>query len=43
MIDYAAVIGTLSALLGKYYDIELPIFDRYVQTGKSNKYIYTQT
>ena len=39
MIDYAAGYGTLSALLGKYYDIELPIFDRYVQTGKSIKYI----
>lgn len=39
MIDYAAGYGTLSNILTKYCNLELPIFDRYVQTHNSNKYI----
>lgn len=39
MIDYAAGYGTLSFLLSKYYDLELSIFDPYVQAGNTDKYI----
>lgn len=39
MIDYAAGYGTLSHILEKYFDCELPIFDQYVQAANSNKYV----
>jgi hypothetical protein len=39
MIDYAAGYGTLSNILVKYYDLELPIFDRYIQANNADKYI----
>lgn len=39
MLDYAAGYGTLSNLLAKYYDLELQIFDPYIKSGNSSKYI----
>ena len=39
MVDYAAGYGSLSNILAKYHDIELPIFDPYVQTNNSSGYI----
>jgi hypothetical protein len=39
MIDYAAGYGTLSSMLSKYFGIELPTFDPYVQTADSTRYI----
>lgn len=39
MVDYAAGYGSLSNILSKYFDIELPIFDSYVKAGNSNRYI----
>jgi hypothetical protein len=39
MIDYAAGYGTLSRILSKYYNLELPIFDLYVQGHGSGRYI----
>jgi len=39
MIDYAAGYGSLSNILAKYHDIKLPIFDTYIQSGNSNRYV----
>ncbi|WP_214170140.1 class I SAM-dependent methyltransferase [Geoanaerobacter pelophilus] len=39
IIDYAAGYGTLSTILAKYYNIDLPLFDPYVQSSNSNRYI----
>ena len=39
MIDYAAGYGTLSRLLERYFQIHLPIFDRYVRDGEPSRYI----
>ena len=39
MVDYAAGYGTLSHILEKYNNINLPIFDSYVQVENSSKYI----
>lgn len=39
MLDYAAGYGTLSNLLAKYHDIELPIFDPYIQVDNSVRHI----
>ncbi|MDN7455998.1 methyltransferase domain-containing protein [Burkholderia cenocepacia] len=39
MVDYAAGYGTLSNVLAKYYDLELPIFDLYVKNDGSGRYI----
>lgn len=39
MIDYAAGYGTLSNILAKYYDIDLPLFDPYVQSSNPSRYI----
>lgn len=39
IIDYAAGYGTLSGILSKYFNIELPIFDPYVKSKDLNKYI----
>lgn len=39
MLDYAAGYGTLSNLLSKYHDIELPILDEYVQGGGDCRYV----
>lgn len=39
MLDYAAGYGTLSKILSKYHDIELPIFDPYVHADNSGRYI----
>jgi len=39
MLDYAAGYGTLSNLLAKYHDLELPIFDPYVKGDNSTRYI----
>jgi len=39
MVDYAAGHGTLSNLLAKYHDLELPIYDSYVQAGNSSRYV----
>lgn len=33
MLDYAAGYGHLAGILGKYFGIELPIFERYVTQG----------
>jgi len=40
MLDYAAGYGVLSHLLDKYYSLNLPIFDLYVQDEISNRYIH---
>jgi hypothetical protein len=40
MVDYAAGYGTLSNILSKYYGLDLPIFDPYIQTDNSNKYVH---
>ena len=40
IIDYAAGYGSLSVILSKYLNIELPISDPYVQADKSIKYIH---
>jgi len=39
MIDYAAGYGTLSHLLLKYHNRELPIFDPHIREAHSNRYI----
>ena len=39
MLDYAAGYGTLSNILSRYHDVELPIFDPYVQSDNSRRYI----
>lgn len=39
MIDYGAGYGTLSKILKKYYDLDLPISDRYVHAGGSGEYV----
>lgn len=39
MLDYAAGYGTLSNILNKYHNVELPIFDEYVQDESSGKYV----
>lgn len=38
-LDYAAGYGTLSRILAKYFQIEISIFDPYVQHGDVNRYI----
>jgi hypothetical protein len=38
-IDYAAGYGTLSKILKRYFDIQLPIYDLYVQSNNDLKYI----
>lgn len=43
MLDYAAGYGTLSKILSKYFNIKLPIFDRYVKQGDPNRYTQVQT
>jgi hypothetical protein len=40
MIDYAAGHGTLSNILAKYFGVELPIFDPYIQAGNLGRYIH---
>ena len=42
MIDIAAGYGCLSKILSKYYNLTLPMFDPYVQSKSSNKYINSQ-
>ena len=39
MVDYAAGYGTLSNILAKYHCLELPIYDPYVQSDNSRRYI----
>lgn len=39
MVDYAAGYGTLSNILTKYMDIDLPLFDPYVQSDNSGRYV----
>lgn len=39
MLDYAAGYGTLSNILFKYFDMELPIFDPCIKAGNSSRYI----
>ena len=39
MIDYAAGYGTLSNILDKYFNLDLPIYDSYVKTEKSSRHI----
>ena len=39
MIDYAAGFGTLSIILAKYHNIKLPLFDPYIQSNDSSRYI----
>ena len=39
MVDYAAGYGTLSNILAKYHNLELSIFDPYVQADNSSRYI----
>jgi hypothetical protein len=39
IVDYAAGYGTLSNILAKYHDFELPIFDPFVQADNSSRYI----
>ncbi|HIC7211142.1 class I SAM-dependent methyltransferase [Burkholderia stabilis] len=39
MVDYAAGYGTLSRIAAKYYGLDLPIYDLYVQDDHSGRYI----
>jgi hypothetical protein len=39
MVDYAAGYGALSNILAKYHDLQLPIFDPYIQADNSSRYI----
>ncbi len=39
MLDYAAGYGTLSRILRKYYGLELPVFDQYIQADISVPYL----
>lgn len=39
MLDYAAGYGTLSALLQKYFQIDVPIYDPYVRSGEPMRYV----
>lgn len=39
IIDYAAGYGTLSKILAKYHDLKLPIFDPYIQSDSTGRYI----
>ena len=39
MIDYAAGYGRLSTLLSKYFKLSLPLYDPYVQTNDSERYV----
>lgn len=39
MLDYAAGYGTLSNVLEKYFNLSLPIYDQYVKTDNSNRYV----
>ena len=39
MMDYAAGYGSLSHILARYYDIELPICDPYVKSQGSIRYV----
>lgn len=39
MLDYAGGYGCLSNILSRYYDLHLPIFDPYVQSDDSEKYV----
>jgi hypothetical protein len=38
-IDYAAGYGTLSNILNKYFDIQLPIYDPFINVCKDSTYI----
>jgi len=40
MVDYAAGSGTLSNILSKYYNLELPTFDLYIQADNSRRHIH---
>lgn len=42
MLDYAAGYGTLSKFLSSYFNIELPVYDPYVQDADKSKYISTE-
>ena len=39
IIDYAGGYGTLSDILAKYFDFELPIFDPFVRNDNSGRYV----
>lgn len=39
MVDYAAGYGTLSKILEKYFNMHLPIYDKYVTEGDPARYI----
>jgi len=39
MLDYAGGYGTLSILLSKYFNMELPIFDPFVQANGAVRYV----
>ena len=39
MIDYAAGYGTLGSILAKYFDLELPLFDPYIQIDQVKNYV----
>lgn len=39
IIDYAAGYGTLSKILDRYHNIDMPIFDPHVKSENSSKYI----
>jgi hypothetical protein len=39
MLDYAAGYGTLSGILCKYFNLEMPIFDPYIKDEGSSRYV----
>jgi hypothetical protein len=39
IIDYAAGYGTLSTILLDYFDIRLPIYDKYVNDDRDDRYV----
>ena len=42
MVDYAAGYGTLSKFLSSYFNIELQVYDPYVQDDDKSKYVSTE-
>jgi hypothetical protein len=39
MLDYAAGYGTLSRIISKYFNLEMPIFDPYIKGEGSSRYV----
>jgi len=42
IIDYGGGMGSMSKVLKKYFEVELPIYDPYIQSAESNGIIYLE-